>query len=250
MGIADNYAEQVRNQTRLQANWEPHIPREIGDFGPVRNGLFDYYGQLDPDEIQALGQRSSAASADVDFMVQANRGLNAKAGAAAQAGVATGKALLEINFTSANGISFTALEVTIHQVTNLRALGKALNKRRRENNWDMDHCVVVQINRAAKATIILSEEKNAQLGFEVAANAPVNQQLIGNLDAKTSLLSFRGIGYKIIGDGPITPLFRLACLKRKWWRSDTEVKYRSAMPEEDGASIVEIDDDEHVFVVD
>ena len=48
------YGSRIRGETSLFANWLPNSPREIGDFGHVNGALFEFFGRLDPEEIEAL----------------------------------------------------------------------------------------------------------------------------------------------------------------------------------------------------
>jgi hypothetical protein len=131
----------------------------------------------------------------------------------------------------------------------MAALGRLLNKRRREGNWIMDHAVVVQVSAAESATILLSGQADAGLKFEVDANAPVNAQLVAKLDAGASLVSYHGVGIKVIGEGPLTPLFKLASLKRRI-HGDPRIVYREALaPGTDDEFQVYDVDDEYVLVV-
>ncbi len=56
----------------------------------------------------------------------------------------------------------------------------------------MDHAVVVQVNVAESATILIADQADAGIDFEVAADAPVNAQLLATLDAGTSVIDFLG----------------------------------------------------------
>jgi len=256
MPTDQQYAEQIRKETSLFANWLPNSARAIGDFGRVNGALFEYYGRLDPDEIQALGSRSGPSPAGYDIMIHASRALGAKLGGQVDAGPAAGKAMLEIKFSSEKGIVFSAPTGVITAIESMQVLGTTLKQRRLEGNWDMDHAVVVETVTVASATILLSNQRGAQIDFEVAANAPVNAQLMAQLDARASVLDSRGVGIKIIGEGPLTPLFRLAYLKKKIL-GDPKIVYRQALrpgADKEGAGDVpdpeihEIDD-EHVLAV-
>jgi hypothetical protein len=246
MAIDQKYAERIRKETGLFANWEPNSPRAIGDFGPVKGSIFEFFGRLNDEEIGGLGERESPSAASYDIMIHASRAINANAGAKAKASVASGKALLEMKFTSEDGIAFSAPDVTIVQITNLPALGDTLKRRRLNGAWDTEHAVVVQVNRAPRATIVLSDEAGAQIDFEIAANVPVNAQLIANLDAGASLLSARGVGVRIVGQGPLVPLFKLAYLKKRLF-GDPRIVYRDAevhgVSDRAAPEVYEVDDE-------
>ena len=242
------YGAGIRRETSLFANWPPNAPREIGDYGRVNGALFEFFGHLDPEEIEALGKRESPSSASYDVMIKSSRSLISHLSAEARAKVGDGKALLEIKFSSEEGIVFAAPSIKITEITSLAALGRLLNRRRREGNWNMHHAVVVQVSAAESATILLSNEAGAGMEFEVAADAPVNAQL-AKLDAGVSLVYSHGVGIKIVGEGPLTPLFKLASLRRRIL-GDPKIAYREALvPGADNELDVHDVDDEYVLVV-
>ncbi|UVK35800.1 hypothetical protein LHFGNBLO_006014 (plasmid) [Mesorhizobium sp. AR10] len=249
MPTDQQYGASIRNETTLFANWPPNAPREIGDFGRVNGALFEFFGHLNPEEIEMLGSRESPSPVGYDIMIKSTRSLNAHLSAEAKAKVADGKALLEIKFTSEKGVVFAAPSVTITEIASLQALGHMLNKRRLEGNWDTDHAVVVQVSKADSATILLSNQEGAGIDFEVAANAPVNAQLVAKLDAGASVVDSRGVGIKIIGEGPLTPLFKLAYLKRRIF-GDPKIVYREALaPNSPNDPEIHEVDDEYVLAV-
>ncbi|QCO02834.1 hypothetical protein [Azospirillum argentinense] len=243
------YGASIRSETTLFANWPPNAPREIGDFGRVNGALFEFFGRLEPEEIAALGSRESQSPAGYDIMIKSTRTLNAHVSTEAKAKTADGKALLEIKFTSEEGIVFAAPSVKITEITSMPALGRTLNERRLKGNWDLDHAVVVQVCEADSATILLSNQAGAGIDFEVDANAPVDAQLVAKLDVGTSVVDSHGVGIKIIGEGPLTPLFKLAYLKRRLL-GDPKIVYREALAPATakGPDIYEVDD-QHILAV-
>lgn len=249
MPTDQQYGASIRAETSLFANWPPNSAREIGDFGRVNGSLFEFYGRLTPEEIEALGSREGPSPASYDIMIKSTRSLNAHVSGEANAKVADGKALLVIKFTSDQGVVFAAPSVSITEITDLLALGHFLNERRLEGNWDTDHAVVVQVSKADSATILLSKENGAEINFEVSANAPVNAQLVAKLDAGTSMVDSHGVGIKIIGEGPLTPLFKLAYLKKRLF-GDPRIVYREAIaPDAPQAPDIHEIDDEYVLTV-
>jgi hypothetical protein len=228
MPTDQQYGASIRKETTLFANWPPNAPRALGDFGRINGALFEFFGQLEPKEIKGIGSRDSPSPVGYDIMIKSTRSVSAHLSAEAKAKVADGKALLEIKFPSEDGVVFVAPSVTIAEITNLQALGRTLTERLRDDNWDVDHAVVVQVSKADSATILLSNQEGAGIDFEVAANAPVNAQLVSKLDAGASVINSRGVGIKIIGEGPLTPLFKLASLRRRIF-GDPKIVYREAL---------------------
>lgn len=239
MPTNQQYGDSIKDETSLFANWPPNSPREIGDYGRVNGSLFEFFGRLTSKEIKALGSREGPSAASYDIMIKSTRSLNARLSAEAEARVADGKALLEIKFSSDQGVVFAAPAVSISEITSMEALGHLLKERRVKGNWEMDYAVVVQVSNAESATILLSNQEGAGIDFEVDADVPVNAQLMAKLDAGTSVVDSRGVGMKIIGEGPLTPLFKLARLKRRII-GDPKIVYRDALAPD---AIHEIDEE-------
>ena len=249
MPADQQYASGIRRETSLFANWQPNAPREIGDYGPVNGAIFQYYDRLDTKEIQALGERPGTSAASYDIMIHSTRSLQTDLSAEAKAMVGSGKALLEIKFSKKDGVVFAAPSTKVTEIASMPELGRILSARHRAGNWNMDHAVVVQVSVAERATILVSTEASAGMGFAVDASVPVNAQLVANLHAGQSCVSSHGVGVDIVGEGPITPLFKLAYLKKRF-RKDPEIVYREVLPAEMGSGIDVYDvDDDHVLIV-
>jgi hypothetical protein len=249
MTSEQQYCESIRRETSLFANWPPDAPRKIGDFGRVQGAMFQFMGSLDPEEIEALGSRESASRSNYDIMIKSSRSMGAGVSAGAKvAKVAKGKAVLRIKFDSADGVVFAAPSVRITEIASLEVLGRTLKERMLEGNWDPAYAVVVQISVADRATVILSSQSGASMDFEVDANAPVNAELVAELNAGASQLSSQGVGINIVGHGPITPLFKLAFLQRRIL-GGSKIAYRDAVaPGEQDVDVHDVDE-EHVLVL-
>jgi hypothetical protein len=243
MAAKNSYAVKMRELTHSFASWPPTEPRAIGDFGLVKDGVFQFYGRLSAPEIASLGSRDGPP-ARWDLTYKATRGLNTDAKARAEAGVVEGKALLEVGFNTEDAFMFTAPDVRIKQVEDLITLGRLLNQRRLEGDWNMDHAVVVEVSTATTATIVLSEQNGANLKLEIDAKAPVTAEVVANLKADAAYLDSKGVGVRLIGEGPLTPLFKLAFLRKRLVQSP-EIAYRDGteMKPTFEAKI----DDEHVL---
>lgn len=243
------YGSIIRGETTFFANWPPNAPREIGDFGRVNGALFEFFGRLDPAETEALGKRQGPSPAGYDIMFKSARKLNSHLSAEVKAIVGDGKVLLEFHFSSEEGIVLVAPSIMITEITSMAELGRVLNKRRKEGNWIMEHAVIVQVSVAESATIVLSDQAQAGMQFAIAAGVPVNPHLIARLDAGTSLVSYHGVGIKIVGEGPLTPLFKLASLQRRVL-GKPKVVYRDALTPGTETDVEVYDvDDEYVLVV-
>jgi len=230
MPIDQVFAAQIREQTGLFAAWLPNSEIAIGDYGTVNGARFEKLARLSG--VQAT---PAPGKATYDFNVNADRAINVDAKALADAGVSSGKALLEVKFQKEAAMSFSAPDGEITRVGDLLNLGRRLIDLDRSAQWKRkDYFIVMEVVTVSKATILVSQNAGAEIKFEVGAETPINPQVMANLDAASSLKVSKGVGTKIIGEGPLTPLFRLAHLKSRLF-DDPEIKvYRAgaaALPE-------------------
>ncbi len=226
MAIDELYASEIRKKTGLFATWVPNTPLQIGHYGSMRGALFQPMAQL-----AGLKTVAGTGTASYDFTINATRKINTNASALADAGLSKGKALLEISFEKEAGVSFSAPDTRVTRVDDILALGQQLVGMLNQGNWNVDHGIVVEVITAVRATIITSIKSGAEVRFAVEANTPVNGNIMANLSAATSLLVEKGVGAKIIGEGPLNPLFRLAYLKTHLF-SDPDIRYRGPAGDE------------------
>jgi hypothetical protein len=220
MSIEQIYASNIRDETGLFATWVPNAEIGIGDYGPINGVLFQPINRLD-----GIDSKLAPAGASYDFTIHAQRSLNTKAEALADAGVSSGKALLEVSFNKEAGVTFSAPDARITRVQNIEALGAKLIDLYKRSKWNKEHGVVFEVYTASQATIIVSNLSGAQMKFVVAADTPVSGVVMAKLDIQNSLVMEKGIGLKIVGKGPLTPLFRLAFLKPKVFH-DPQIVFR------------------------
>ncbi len=248
MPTNQQYCASIRRETSLFANWPPNESRAIGDYGRLNGAIFQRYGQLEPHEIELLGTREGS-QAGYDIAIKSDRSISGHASGEVKAPAVNGKAQLQIKFTSEEGVVFASSAVKMVEIGSLDALGRLLKQRLHEGEWEMAYAVVVQVAEAESATILLSDRAGAEMSFEVAANAPVTAELIAKLDAGASLVSSQGVTTKIVGQGPLVPLFKLAYLQPRLL-GQPEIKYRDAMAMATSGQLDVHDiDDEYVLVV-
>jgi hypothetical protein len=234
MPIDETYAEQIRDKTGMFAAWFPNAEIAIGDYGTVNGPLFEKLAHMDD-----VAAKPAPAKATYDFSIHADRAINADAKATADVGVESGNALLEVKFHTEAAVSFSAPDAVITRVGDLLALGQRLVAMDQSGQWQRKYFIVFEVITVPKATILVSQNSGAEMKWEVGANTPINPQVMANLDASSSLKVSKGVTTKIIGEGPLTPLFRLAYLKSHLF-DDPEIKVRRRGRARDDLEQIEI----------
>ena len=233
-GIDQLYASNIRAQVGLFAAWLPNAEIKIGHYGPLNGALFQPMNQL-----MGLYAQPGPAKATYDFTIAADRAINTQTKALADAGVTQGNVLLEVQFHKEAAVSFSAPDGIITRVADIRALGEKLAAMLKAGDWNRKHAIVVEVVTTPKGTIIASETAGAEVKFEVAAKTPISPQVMADLDEASSLRVYKGVGAKVIGEGPLTPLFRLAFLQKRLFRDPT-ISFRGPEGEEAHHERVEI----------
>jgi hypothetical protein len=226
MAIDELYASEIRGETGLFATWVPNAPLEIGHYGPMRGALFQPMKQL-----TGLKTVTGTGTANYDFTINATRKINTSANALADAGLTKGKALLEVSFQKEAGVTFSAPETRVTRVDDILALGQQLIAKLNAGQWDEKHGIVIEVVTAPRATIITSIKSGAEVKFAVEANTPINVNVMANLGVTNSLIVEKGVGAKVIGEGPLNPLFRLAYIKTHLFK-DPNIQYRGPAGDE------------------
>jgi hypothetical protein len=239
MSIEKTYAAQIRNETGKFATWFPAAEVAIGDYGTVSGPLFEKLNRL-----SGLQASAAPAKATYDFNINADRAINLDAKAAADAGVTSGNALLEVKFHKEVAVSFSGPDGVITRVDDLLALGRQLLSLQQSDDWKSSYYIVIEVVTFPKATILVSQSAGAEIKFEVEAKTPINPQLMANLDTQGSLKISKGVSTKIIGEGPLTPLFRLAYLKSRLFGDDEIKVYRG--PGEAAPEQVDVTDEHYL----
>jgi hypothetical protein len=242
MAIDQEYASQIRKEIGIFAAWLPNALIEIGQYGQLQGALFQPQRQL-----KGLYAKPNPAKATYDFTIHADRAINTDAKALVQAGVTSGNALLEVSFQKEAAVTFSAPDCEIKRVDDLRALGEKLIAMKEAGSFQKDDCIVVEVVTAPKATIIASLKSGAEVKFEVGAKTPISAQVMANLDEASSLKISKGVGAKVIGEGPLTPLFRLAFLKSHLLSSPT-IAFRGPKGELVEGEKVQVTDSEYLEI--
>jgi hypothetical protein len=225
MAMVDEYLSEMHKQTKMRATWPLETRLEIGDFGELKTGEFKVFGRLTGAEISSLNVREGA-KADWDITYKSHRNVYSHTEAQAKAKIAKGKALLEITFDSEESFMFTSPGTLAIQATDIRALGDMLKDRLGRDDWDLNHVVVVGLSKARSATVLLSDQQGANIQFELDATTPPSPDVVANLKSDNSLINYHGVGIRLIGSGPLTPLYRVAKLHQTFWLKNLEVAYR------------------------
>jgi hypothetical protein len=207
-----NYSAEIEENLDYLATWLPSSAVSLGDVGYVRRSGFERVGTL-----QDYGVRDIPTGAgDLGPLAYTSRGavtieLNIKA----DTGVA-GRGDLDISFSKADGIFFSAIDCKLHTLVVTPALIEALVARWDAGTWDRDLAVIVETVTAAKTTILIASSTTARASLSADASLIAAQIGLSELAAAAKLSRAQNLALQVAGAAGITPLYRARRLRRSW----------------------------------
>ncbi|GAB3428531.1 hypothetical protein [Flindersiella endophytica] len=213
--IHEQYTRELYKKWHYFATWAPNLRLALGDVGVLRGFRFDRWTSLADLGVdfatRAPGEPadySHSSAGQVDVSLDGDVGAPALAGGGAQL-------KLTVSFKSAQATYFHAVRCTSEDVSDLPSLERALVELRRAGTWRQEYVVVTQLVRTGPAIILVSDRAGARAQVQVKADyAPVPVAL-GAASAALTASTASGMATSVISpDGGVTPLFRVAKLRR------------------------------------
>ncbi len=207
MGLASLYSKQIRHNLNCFPVWEPGEEIGPGDVGILKEGVFQRETSLrkifpdlafkvvpndNPHPSHFYSKDCQVADVTIDAAAQPHA-----------------KAMLRITFKKEGGVVFDASDCKALYIEDIYSVCKYLAENR--SKWPPGMVLVSHIEKSPRFAVMISETKDAQveLSGEVA---PLKEIRIA--DASVTVSSFRGLGYRRTGKGPVAA--RLYGFK--WWR--------------------------------
>lgn len=202
------YQEQMHSNVGFFATWLPASTLELGDFGLLEAGRFRRLGSLQelglphPDVREGAPESMSYSAA-----VQRAIGGSVAAGTA----VPAVDAELSMKFSQQGGYVFEAAGMRHMEVANRITLASNLLAAYNQGKWQKEWLVVDAVYRAARATIIVSEDSASELVLRASSQLPMTALSLA--DPKLSLSVSRSSGkiVQVIAESELTPLY--SCLR-------------------------------------
>ncbi len=214
----DQYLSEIHSGMDYFAAWVPFRPLNIGDIGNVKNNRFD--------------QRSNLKSKGIDFEIlkshtQLEMHYYSKNAVDIHAKIAGGidtiKRLLGgieadfvIHFTRENAICLVLGNCQTYVIKDLDDIAKEINDRFIGWKWDRDWAIITELVTAKNALVVLSGDKEAWAGFNLAGNAtmPYTDIFGANANVGLQMASEHELNFQSVTREEITPLFRLCSLRQ------------------------------------
>lgn len=213
MPLGQQYCRQLRKQfSGLHANFPPNRPLALGDYGVIRDDVFQRLGsirqlgiQFDAIDGQAQStfQFKSTGSVDVTFVAKGDILLG---------GIPAVRAALEVKFSRPDAVFFNAAGCNITQIDNVTAVGQALTTLLNQGRWETDYYVVTNLVKAAQTTVLASADRNAEVKLEAKSDdLPQIDMADASLDLR--IKSTRSTALEIVTAHEQTPLMQLSRMR-------------------------------------
>ena len=218
MALGPEYCNQIHEELRLHANFPPNRPIALGDYGLLKDGIFERLGNIGQlgigfKPIQGMGQSTFQykSKGNVDFSLTAKGDIQPSGVPAARAGI-------DLKFASENGIFFVASGCRATAIDNLRAVEAALIQLLDQGQWETGFYVVTEINQAARTTAIASADRSCEVKLE--ADSPALDAIsLGDASLALHVKRSRNTSLEIVTESEQVPLMRLARLRGLFQKS-------------------------------
>jgi hypothetical protein len=210
--VHEMYTREMYQQYSYFAGWLPSQRLALGDVGQFSGYRFEKLTTLTE---MGLGYARSQEDFPAELEYSSKGQVTVSAGA--ELGLAAGAepTAVRITFGREGAIFFQAAGCVMESIGNLPALEAALLRLRTAGTWRPGYIVVAQVLRTGPATILVSDQRGAQIelraGTGTAPAAPLLATAAGNL----SILARSGLAASVIAPDGATPLFGAVRLRRK-----------------------------------
>lgn len=215
MPINVQYAQELHDQYGYLATWLPTAHIELGEYGPLNEGIFQRAGKLGdfsvPFVVETHPDAGDLAYASADAVSQEVK-------AAGNAPVTAGPggsvdALVGISFSRANAILLQASHCTTSLISNMSQLSDAVLSLYAEGVWQKEWVVVTDLMRVEALTVLISSGANAEIDLSVKGDVGPSVAKLASANASYSIRKSSSIGTQIIGQRGATPLFKARGVK-------------------------------------
>lgn len=202
------YQQEMHNNVGYFATWLPSDPIQLGDVGILEGGRFRRHGSLQELGIQHAGVREGSAE-NMSYSASAKRSTGVSAGVSTV--VPVGEAEVCIQFSREGGYVFEAIGIRQVEIANRLELGKLILGVHGQGRWDTRWLVIDSIYTAESATILVSEEKSAEIVLKGSANVPLGSLPLADPKLGLTVTASSGKIVHLVAQNHLSPLY--SCIK-------------------------------------
>lgn len=207
--ISEQYMNEMHDEYKYFATWEPGTPLTIGDIGELSHNQFTRLSNLATNGFQFdfLKDRSKSAlnytsSSEIKITAKltGNVGIPRFNLSLADAG-------MTVEFGSKKGIVFEAEGVEHQMIDKVDKLDQWIKQEYNQKKWPENWVVISDLIVADSGTVLISRGKNAAISLKAKTNVP--NLSLANIDANFGIAYQSGMNTKIVCQAGLTPLFKI-----------------------------------------
>lgn len=212
----EKYLSEIKNNLGYHAAWLPNVNFKLGDVGTLRGNWFQYVTDLNNLGVD-FGVRSARTSSTFSHHTPSAVSLMVKvAGSTPSEDIPLSKADagVVVKFDQESAVVFDATGCTSTRIADLQLLEDNVHRLYRTRQWLPEYFVIIELVKAENTTILISSGRDSRVVLH-ASNALRTQGInLANAGANFSARQSQHVSTEMISERGLTPLFRLARLKR------------------------------------
>ncbi len=226
------YLKEMNGKFLYRATWEPNKPLRIGDIGILEKGVFSHRSTLESENIP-MEVRVDENEGSLKYNSEGSVDIKTKlAGKAKMPQSQLGEldAGFSIHFSREKSIVFQLNGAKTHIITNVGAIETEVLSRFMQNKWRKNWVIITELIEGKEGTIIISNSKESSIELKAKANVNPSANIdIADASLDLGVVSKKNIGTEIIGKGGLTPLYRVAGIKKKIFGGATGLEAKGGL---------------------
>lgn len=208
------YCQTIHNQfSGFYAAWPPNAALTLGDFGYVRDGVFDRKSNL---STCGLKWKTRPGRGQATYSLTTGSGTSMRVlarGEIGPGGVPVAKAQADVSFSASDSVFFNAAGCTVDEIEDQVGLGNQLLQMFAQRQWNDDWYIVTRIVQATSSTIAVSQSAGASLRLE----AKGDDARLDLADARLGLVATHidQVTNLFVSEDGLTPLIGLSRVRRR-----------------------------------
>jgi hypothetical protein len=207
------YQREMHTNLGFFATWFPGDHLALGEAGTVEGGRFRKVTSLTELGI-AIEKSAAGPPQKVQYESTSGTKVSVSAGAAATPGT---RGEISISFSKEGAFVFHSSELRHSRIENRQAIADALVKAYEAGTWKKAWYLIEGLHTAQRATIILSEDREAEIVLAATTDLPLPGISLADPKVELNVSSTRGKLFHMVGAKQLHPLYSCLRLKDPWF---------------------------------
>jgi hypothetical protein len=212
------YVTELGRSLEYLPTWLPTTRLQLGYI--IDRESLQYCGRLDDHKI-AFAIRRAPARGFFEYSSASGVSITTKLAGQITADTTLGEAEagLIVKFERENAIIFEASGCRSTMIADIHQLGDAIKALYRARQWNRNMMVVTEVVQAAAVTILISSGAGGRIDFKAKGAINPGGVRLSRLSSAFEEKHSSNVGFKVIGNSGLTPLYRASGIKRRIFRA-------------------------------